>query len=900
MKLARLIQRFVRLASAGVVTAVAATTPVHAQEGGTFEVFSTFDVAFIAGNAPSSAIGLGTSAVYGTASEGGSLGKGTLFALSRNSSTGVTTVAVRNFFNGMDGARPFGLVLVPDGGGGRFYGLTSEGGTFGFGTVFRHQGSSGDVRTLHAFSQSERSPVDLVATSGGTVYGLTAGGGDFGNGTIFAIDPSDNFRTRYSFPPSAGAGMTSLVRGSDGRFYGTAGGGGDAGFGTVFTVDDAGTLTVLHSFAGRAQGDGETPVGLIQGRDGRLYGTTRSGGQFGDGTVYSIDLTGDYRVLHGFNASVDGAQPESDLLHASDGNFYGVTRSPTASRLFRIDSSGNFTPLNDLTGFSPGALSEAGGRLFIPTAAGGIDNGGTVLAKDLAETALTLFFDFTVGQGAAGSPNGIIQSRNGLFYGTSAPLGAPGNVRTLGTVFVMDAAGERTTLHTFDTDISPHTDASTPRSNLFEGADGNFYGTTNSQGQSGTPPGQVYTLTPAGDLTTIASAYNLQDGVIQARDGRLYGVTSIGLENTSTGRGTVFRVEADGTLTVLHRFDGTDTDTPLAELLETNDGSLYGVTSGGPSPQSHGTIFRVDPATGLLTIVYRFRGPDGSKPLGRLTRGTDGLIYGTTSNGGVYGSGTVFSFDSAGALTTLHHFAGTDGGFVGAGVIQGLDGRLYGTTSSGGAFGRGPLTGFGFGTVFALNVAGGLTTLHDFTGADGASPVQELIQATDGAIYGAAPVRGPNLGGVIFRVHPDTTPPDRYFQIVSRASGKCLDVSGASTDPAAPVIQWTCHGGPNQQWRIEPDGAGAHRIISRHSGQSLDVYGALVDDLAAIIQYPAHGGDNQLWRLQVSSNVYHRIIAKHSGKAMDVEGASLDDGARVIQYTLHGGTNQEWLLVGVQ
>ena len=337
---------------------------------------------------------------------------------------------------------------------------------------------------------SERSPVDLVATSGGTVYGLTAGGGDFGNGTIFAIDPSDNFSTRYSLPPSAGTGMTSLVRGSDARFYGTAGGGGDAGFGTVFTVDDAGTLTVLHSFAGRAQSDGETPVGLIQGRDGRLYGTTRSGGQFGDGTVYSIDLTGDYRLLHSFNASVDGAQPESDLLHASDGNFYGVTRSPTASRLFRIDSSGTFTPLNNLTGFSPGALSEAGGRLFIPTAAGGVDNGGTVLAKELGETALTLFFDFTVGQGAAGSPNGIIQSRNGLFYGTTGPLGAPGNVRTLGTVFVMDAAGERTALHAFDSDISQHIDVGTPRSNLFEGRDGNFYGTTNSQSQSGNPPGQ--------------------------------------------------------------------------------------------------------------------------------------------------------------------------------------------------------------------------------------------------------------------------------------------------------------------------------------------------------------------------------------------------------------------------
>ena len=86
----------------------------------------------------------------------------------------------------------------------------------------------------------------------------------------------------------------------------------------------------------------------------------------------------------------------------------------------------------------------------------------------------------------------------------------------------------------------------------------------------------------------------------------------------------------------------------------------------------------------------------------------------------------------AGTLTTLHHFAGPDGANPNAGVIQGLDGRLYGTTTNGGAF--------GYGTVFVMNVTGGLTTLHDFALSDGANPVNELIQANDGAFYGAAPV----------------------------------------------------------------------------------------------------------------------------------------------------------------
>ncbi len=116
-----------------------------------------------------------------------------------------------------------------------------------------------------------------------------------------------------------------------------------------------------------------------------------------------------------------------------------------------------------------------------------------------------------------------------------------------------------------------------------------------------------------------------------------------------------------------------------------------------------------------------------------------------------------------------------------------------------------------------------------------------------------------------------TSPPDQYVEIVSRNSGKCLDVYGASTDAVAPIIQWTCHGGPNQQWRLEPVSDGAVRIIAHHSGQVLDVYGGLVDDVTPIIQFPWHGGDNQRWTVEPASNGYVFIVARHSGKVLDVE-----------------------------
>jgi hypothetical protein len=170
------------------------------------------------------------------------------------------------------------------------------------------------------------------------------------------------------------------------------------------------------------------------------------------------------------------------------------------------------------------------------------------------------------------------------------------------------------------------------------------------------------------------------------------------------------------------------------------------------------------------------------------------------------------------------------------------------------------------------------------------SRIGRLAVARGGDIYAA-------LSGAYLAKVANTVPPvEQHFEIVSRASGKCLDVFGASTDAAAQVIQWSCHGGQNQQWRLEPAGGGAFRIIARHSGQVLDVFGALVDDVTPVIQYPVHGGENQLWAIEPTSAGYVRIIARHSGKAIDVEGASLDDGAWIIQYTPHGGTNQEWFL----
>ena len=242
------------------------------------------------------------------------------------------------------------------------------------------------------------------------------------------------------------------------------------------------------------------------------------------------------------------------------------------------------------------------------------------------------------------------------------------------------------------------------------------------------------------------------------------------------------------------------------------------------------------------------------------------------------------------------------GGMVDLGTIGGTHSSAAAVNVNGVVVGSSTTIPGSFAAVraFSWTAGGGMIDL----GALGDANSRATLVNNRGQVVGVSfPPHDPRTSETtLYRATVWVPPPpstDGYFEIVSRNSGKCLDVYGASMDAAASVIQWVCHGGENQQWRLEPAGGGVFRIIARHSGQVLDVYGELLDDVTPIIQWPAHGGDNQAWTLEPASNGYVFIVARHSSKVLDVEFASPDDGARVIQYTVHGGANQQWLLRAV-
>jgi uncharacterized repeat protein (TIGR03803 family) len=114
-----------------------------------------------------------------------------------------------------------------------------------------------------------------------------------------------------------------------------------------------------------------------------------------------------------------------------------------------------------------------------------------------------------------------------------------------------------------------------------------------------------------------------------------------------------------------------------------------------------------------------------------LAQGQDGILYGTTPQGGTTGGGIVFKITTEGALTVLYNFDITHGYGPNGGLILGTDGNLYGTAQNGG--------GHNYGNIFKITPAGAFTVLYDFTGnTDGGNPVASLILGTDGNFYGTS------------------------------------------------------------------------------------------------------------------------------------------------------------------
>jgi uncharacterized repeat protein (TIGR03803 family) len=288
-------------------------------------------------------------------------------------------------------------------------------------------------------------------------------------------------------------------------------------------------------------------------------------------------------------------------------------------------------------------------------------------------------------------------------------------------------------LHAFEK--SP--DGSNPDGTLVQ-LNGTLYGLSNDGGKSGY--GAVFSLSVTGKEKTIYS-FNGEsgytpEGQLLAYDGLLYG--------TDAGEGEVYSVTTGGVFTILHRFSGSDGLNP-DNGLTVAQGEMYGTTLQGGS-KGVGTLYAID-TSGAEHVVYSFGGSsaDGFYPDCTPTFWKNHL-YGTTSEGGKYKLGTVFSATKTGEEAILHSFGnGIDGQSPSTSSVVPLEGILYGTTSAGGKHGRG--------TVFKVFPSGVERTLYNFGDKqdDGAGPNAGVIVYRN-ALYGMTAGGGTYDQGTIFRV----------------------------------------------------------------------------------------------------------------------------------------------------
>jgi uncharacterized repeat protein (TIGR03803 family) len=267
--------------------------------------------------------------LYGTTYQGGSNNVGTVFRVAKN---GAGFVRLWNLTNAM-----FPTAGVIEGPGGALYGTTSGGGTNNTGTVFRLQKDGGGFTVLHNFSSfagDGNTPLaGVVVGADGALYGTTVGGGSSNYGCLYSLNPDGSgFTIIHSFSGIDGASpVAGLIQGKSGAFYGTTRTGGSNNLGTVFALGpDGGKYWVLHHFVGKDLNDGGLPLGgLIEAGPGILFGTTYSGGTAADlGTIFEISTNGaDYAVLHAFQGGAgDGSLAVAGLSQVSGGGvLYGTT-----------------------------------------------------------------------------------------------------------------------------------------------------------------------------------------------------------------------------------------------------------------------------------------------------------------------------------------------------------------------------------------------------------------------------------------------------------------------------------------------------------------------------------------------------------------------------------------------
>ena len=615
------------------------------------------------------------------------------------------------------------------------YGASLYGGADSIGTIFKLN-SEGEILNSFELERTKgANPIytNLIEAESGALYGTTAYGGEDNLGAIFRYNPILNTYTHHidfngingSYPHGG------LVQISDGRFFGMTISGGSSDNGVIYEFDPfSNTITVVHNFQSLG---GTRPRGVLLEvmSDGLLYGLTHFGGAEGFGTLFSFDPnTNNYLVVDDFNdistISGHGSKPNGSLIEGSDGNLYGTTTE------------------------------------------GGQHGKGVVFRCIAPQFSINPIHHFTTVSGGLTPYGDLLQSNDpNLLYGMTREGGSNGD----GVIFQVNI---QQGLLTTEADLggSPF-QFSSPTGSLVQLPNGNLCGLTNqSSGGAGFGGAFQYNLSSGtfqgsefGPLITAQGAFPF-GSFCQTSSGKLFGLTAEGGEENI---GTLIEYDyANSQILKRLDFGANNNGENPTNLLIADDGYIYGTTAFGgvnvlPGDVS-GVLFKYNPSNGIYVKLHDYYDVlnHGGKPVGELIQASNGIIYGTTMEGGATDNGVIYSFDPV----TLEYLKIADFDFVTGGDCQtGLtemsNGNLYGVCSSNGVWQNGD--------IFEFDISSStISVVYDFLGGgagDGSTPKGKLCRASDGKLYGTTFHGGSSTyTGTIFSYDPISS---TYAQLYS-------------------------------------------------------------------------------------------------------------------------------------
>lgn len=633
-----------------------------------------------------------------------------------------------------------------------FWGTTSEGGSSDIGTIFKIDTNGNNFTPVYSFAEvNGKQPhySKLCEASNGKYYGLTYIGGSLNDGVIFEYDYQLNsYKTLYEFVGGAlGKNpLGNLMQASNGKLYGMTSAGGTSGVGILFEFDLS--TNIMTKKVDFNISNGSTPYGtLLEASNGKIYGMTSVGGSAGRGVLFEYDFSNNIYTKKIDFAIANGDRPFGSLIEATNGKLYGVTRDGGTlyiGTLFEYTISTNtLVRLVEFVGGSTGAgpyegpIQAANGKLYGLTMLGGTTNQGVLYEYDILTSTLTKKLDFVGTSNGRGPRGGLVETTNGILYGMTHQGGVYGD----GLIFQYDY---NSNVYTKKMDFNGSQNGSDPLGTLIKisnskllgmahrgGSDANgvlfeYDFTTNSYGKLIDFGEKLNTLNPSGSLT-------------YADNGMLYGLTFNGGEINA---GTLYEVDPiqDNVSIKFESLNAVSGFYPVGDLISAN-GSLYGLSLKGGNTNLM-SLFKYDYWLDTMQMIHSF-GTVSSLAFRKYSL----FLH---SNGKIYGIGkrvnsqiqVLFEFDpTTNAYIELKMFQTTRSSCF---LTEGQGGIIYGvnseseSTNNGYLFKLDPVT-----TIF--------TTIHNFSGLDGNTPVGELVAVSNGNLYGMTTFGGANNKGVIFR-----------------------------------------------------------------------------------------------------------------------------------------------------